>query len=120
MNNEQLKECIINDIKKVFPKMDLDKRISFNRYSTKNQIRIYKKLFTYVFEFLGSRESEYEIFKSQSYIEILYKVAEVLIITESINETRGNTSNCLKEIERNYASKFGPEICQKFCIENNL
>ena len=120
MNNRQLKIQITKDIKNVFPGIDIDNRISFDKYSLKNQIRVYKSFFTYIFEFLGIRESEYVFFQSKIYSEILYKVAEVFIISESIKDSKGRNSSFLKEKERFYAAQFGTDILKKFCEEHNL
>ncbi len=120
MNNTQLKERLISDIHHAMPKIDIDKTISFEKYSTKNQIRVYKHFFSYVFEFLGIRESEYEFFQSNIYLEILYKVAEVLIISESVKESKGKDSSFLKEREIFYSSQFGTTIFKKFCENHKL
>jgi len=120
MNNQQLKIQISNDIKKVFPWIDIDERISFDKYSVKNQIRVYKSFFTYIFEFLGIREAEYVFFQSKIYSEILYKVAEVFIVSESIKESKGKDSSFLKDKERFYASQFGSDILKRFCEGHNL
>ena len=120
MNNNRLKIQITRDIKQALPSIDIDSRISFDRYSTKNQIRVYKSFFSYVFEFLGIRESEYVFFQSKKYIEILYKIAEVFIISESIKESKGKGADFFKYKELFYASKFGTEISKKFCEEHNL
>lgn len=120
MNNQQLKMRITNDIKNVFPKIDIENRISFDKYSGKNQIRVYKRFFYYIFEFLGIRESEYVFFQSRIYSDILYKVAEIFIISESIKESKGKDVIFLINKERFYASQFGSDILKKFCEEHNL
>ena len=120
MNNAQLKVRLMDDIHKAMPQIDINKRISFDKYNTKNQIRVYKSFFSYVFEFLGIRESEYVFFQSKIYLEILYKVAEVLIISESIKESKGKDSSFLKEREIFYSTRFDKEIYKRFCEEHNL
>lgn len=120
MNNAQLKVRLIDDIHHAMPEIDINKRISFDKYSTKTQMRVYKNFFSYVFEFLGIRESEYVFFQSKIYLEILYKVAEVLIISESIKDSKGKDSSFLKEREIFYSSRFDKEIYMRFCEEHNL
>ncbi len=120
MTNEQLRLRVTNDINSAFPEIMVDDLISFNRYSMKNQIRVYRKIFTYVFEFLGLREAEYEYFESRDYIDILYKVAEYIIIKTVMNESKEWTADYFKEKEREYASKFGIEIFHKYCNAHNL
>ena len=120
MNNVKLKMQISSDIRKVFPEIDIDQKISFDKYSVKNQIRVYKIFFTYIFEYLGIRESEYVFFKSKKYSDILYKISEILIISESIKESKGKDSAFLKDRERFWASQFGSDIFKKFCAEHSL
>lgn len=45
MNNAQLKVRLMDDIHKAMPQIDINKRISFDKYNTKNQIRVYKSFF---------------------------------------------------------------------------